>query len=544
MIRRRNPSSPFRKVASMWIGAAVVVGLAAGALAPPAAAKAPPRKKKVATQPTAKKVATQPPATTVAPPSGQMAMAPGEAEITYFRRAGDEHLMRMSVSGSTSSSSGPPTIVVDAGDAVLFQWGFRTRHAINASAVINYGSHSITLNPGTPETKADGWTEYSNQRNVTITEPGLYTFRVTVMPGGHREEKSIQVNVHSATLATQRPDVNPTTRRVTFSVRNNGDADAEGRFTVNYQIQGRDPMRSLVESSLTTGSLTLAPHDEMELGHVDLPESAWQSAQLWMRVNIGLSGRAPVASSSHDYTYSWPTHELHISSSQISSVGVLLGGEVRVHNYSNPSSDSVTSRPYVENGSYINLMGENIPFTFPYIIFEIAALEHYFFVNNFRADLGGDSFLNIEGGKLVMRANFDCGRSEREAKGWTRDWVLKRYVDNTTPDIDIQRFNLTISLTPTLVGNKISYRDPSLAVDSAMRFPGGWAWLNGFKDRMNSEVQSSVRTSFTTMLSRGSIKSQIENSLTDTVMALGAAMGIHDLVSIRGSGSEIIVTYR
>ena len=473
-----------------------------------------------------------------------MVVAPGEVEVLYFRRAGDENLMSMSVSGTPPPSGDMRAIVVDAGDAVLFQWGFRTRRATVAHAVITYGSRSITLNPGTPQTQADGWKRYTNQRNVTITEPGVYTFRATVTPGGRTAEKSIQVNVRSASLLTRRPEINPATRRVTFSVRNSGDADAEGRFTVNYQIQGRSPMRSLVEGSLQTGPATLAPHHEMELGHVDLPESAWQSAQLWLRVRIGLTGRAPVPQASHDYTYAWPTHELRINASQLRSLGELLGGEMRIHNYSSPSSDSVHTMPFVNDGSYLDLMGENIPFTFQQIIFEVAGVEHYFFVNNFRAPLGGESFLDIEGGKLVMRADFDCGRSQREVKGWTRDWVLKRYVDNTTPDIDIQRFNVAISLTPTLAGNKISYQNPSLTVDSAMRFPGGWAWLNGFKDRMNREVQTSVRTSFASMLNRGSIKPAIENRLTEIVMALGAPLGIHDLVSVRGSGSQIIVSYR
>jgi hypothetical protein len=507
----------FGWAAAAAAGVALVAGLAAEALAQP----------------------------TMVPQSEMHVMAPrGEVEIVYFRRAGDENLMMMSVSGTPPPSTSMRTISVNAGDAVLFQWAFRIRHASGVSAAIKHGSQTIPLNPGTPHTQADGWTRYENQRNVTITAPGVYTLRVAPLPSGRADEKGIQVVVHSARIEALQPEVNATTRRVTFSVRNNGTAAAEGHFTVFYQIQGRNPMRPLVEDSLETGAVTLARYQQMQLGHVDLPASAWQSAQLWMRVRIGLTGRAPVPESSHDFTYSWPTRELRINASQLQSLGELLGGEMRIHNYSNPSADSVHSLPYVENASYINLMGENIPFTFQRIRYEIAAIEHFFFVNNFRAPLGGRSFLNIENGKLVMRANFDCGRSQREVKGWTRDYVLKRYVDNTTPDVDIQRFNLAISLTPTLSGNKISYRDPTLAVDSAMRFPGGWAWLNGFKDWMNREVQSSVRSNFASMLNRGSIKSAIENKLTEIVMALGGPLGIHDLVSVRGSGSQIIVAYR
>ncbi|MGE5234728.1 MAG: hypothetical protein ACM3O7_00045 [Acidobacteriota bacterium] len=497
------------------VGVTIALGLAAGVLAPPEAVA-----------------------------QTEMRAPTAEVEIIYFRRAGDENLMMGSVTGTPPQSSGMRTITVDAGDAVLFQWAFRTRHAVGVAAVITYGSETISLTPGTPQTQAGGWTKYENQRNVTIRTAGVYTLRVTARPGAHAAEKNIRVNVHSASLETLRPDVNPSTRRVTFAVRNSGNADAAGRFTVTYQIQGRDPTRSLVESSLQTGSVSLQPHQQMELGHVDLPESAWQSAQLWMRVRVGLVGPASVSDSSHDFTYSWPARELRISAAQLRSLGVLLGGEMRIHNYSSPGSDTVNSAPFVENASYINLMGENIPFTFQRIVYEVAAVEHFFFVNDFRAPLGGETFLDIENGKLVMRANFNSGRSEREVKGWTRDYVLKRYVDNTTPDVDIQRFDVSISLTPTLRAGKISYRDPTLGVDSQMRFPGGWAWLNGFKDRMNREVQSSVRANFTAMLNRGAIKTSIEDRLTEIVMALGAPLGIHDLTSVRGSGNEIIVAYR
>jgi len=480
---------------------------------------------------------------------GQVTAPSAEVEINYFRRAGDENLVlgTAALPGPNGLIPPPPemrTITVDAGSAVLFQWQFRTRHAIRVTAAIQYGEETISLMPGSPQPSTDGWTKYVNQRNVTIRVAGVYTFRVVVVPGGASAEKSIRVNVVSADIETLEPHVDAATRRVTFRARNNGDADAVGRFTVRYQIQGRNPMRPLVESSLQTNSVTLAPHSSMDLGHVDLAEEAWQSAQLWMRVQTGLMGRASSGDASRDFTYSWPTRELRITVDQLHALGEILTGDILIHNYSNPGADVVDPVPYVTNASHINLMGQNLPFTFDRIIYKVAGVEHYFFVNNFSAPLGGPTFLSIENGKLVLRANFDCGRTDREVKGWTRDWVAKRYVDNTTPDVDIQRFNLAISLTPTLRGGKFSYSDVSLAVDSAMRFPDGWAWLNGFKGWMNDEVQKSVRSNFASMFNRGAIKTTIEDRLTEIVMALGSTMGIHDLLSVRGSGNQIIVAYR
>ncbi len=509
------------RVTAAWIGVAVVAGVMAGGAA-------------LADPPTAQ--------TQVRAPSA-------EVGLFYFRRAGDENVAYgvAAVPGPNGLIPPPPemrTITVDAGSAVLFQWSFRTRHAIGATAVINYGSESVSLMPGSPQPQPDGWTKYVNQRNVTIRVPGVYTFRVVAMPGSASAEKSIRVNVRSGSLETPQPDIDANTRRVTFAVRNTGNADAVGRFTVGYQIQGRDPMRPLVESSFQTESMTVAPGHRVDLGHVDLAESAWQSAQLWMRVRVDLMGAASISAGSHDFTYSWPAHELRVTAAQLHSLGEILTGDILIHNYSSPGPDVVHDVPYLTNGSHINLMGQNIPFTFDRIIYKVAGVEHYFFVNNFSAPLGGASFLDIANGKLVLRADFDCGRTDREVKGWTRDWVAKRYVDNTTPDVDIQRFNLSISLTPTLSGGKFSYRDVALGLDSAMRFPDGWAWLNGFKGWMNDEVQKSVRNNFAAMFNRGAIRTTIEDNLTSIVMGLGASMGIHDLISVRGSGNEIIVAYR
>jgi hypothetical protein len=480
--------------------------------------------------------------------TGRVQMPPSEIEIVSFRRHVDATNLVMGTTPGSTSSPSVPTITVAEGDTVLFKWVVKVRHASRASAAIKYGTRSIDLNLGTAQNEADDWKRYENQRNVTITEPGLYTMRVSGFPGGGSRsvaEKSIQVNVREAEISVRQPRVDPTTRRVTFVVRSTGDIPAEGRFTVRYQIQGRNPMRSLVESSLSTESMTVEPGHEVDLGHVDLPDTAQQSAQLWMRVAISLMGRATVPESSHDYTYDWPAHELRLRSSQLSALGQLLGGEILIHNYADPHAEHVKNIPYTQNASRITLLGKSFTFNFARILYSLAGVEHYFFVNSFRADLGGPEFLNIENGKLILRANFTCEPSDREVKGWTRDWVLKRYVDNTTPDVDIQRFNLKVELIPRLASGKLSYGDVTLSIDSAMRFPDGWAWLNGFKGWMNDEVQKSVRANFTSVLSDSTIKSTIENELANVLtLAASGSGGIHQIISVRGSGSEIIVSYR
>lgn len=478
---------------------------------------------------------------------GQMQVPPSEIEIVSFRHPVDVPPGTMMGSATGAGAPSMQTITVNDGDTVLFRWVVRVRRASRVTAVLTYGSHSINLTLGTPQNEADGWQRYENQRNVTATEEGLYTMKVSGFPGGgprSSAEKSVQVNLRQARIQVREPRVDPATRRVTFVVRSSGEIAAEGRFTVRYQIQGRNPSRPLVESSLTTDSMTVEPGHEADLGHVDLSETALQSAQLWMRVRISLMGRASLPEVSHDYTYDWPTHELRISTTQLRTLGELLGGEILIHNYNDPHAEHTDTIPLIENASRITLLGRSFTFTFARIIYEIGGVEHYFFVNNFRATLGGPEFLAIENGKLVMRANFTCGESEREVKGWTRDWVLKRYVDNTTPDVDIQRFNLKIELTPRLSAGKLSYGDVSLSIDSAMRFPGGWAWLNGFKDWMNREVQSSVRANFASVLNDSNIKSTIENELSNVLNLAATPNTIHQLLTVRGSGSNITVTYR
>jgi hypothetical protein len=488
------------------------------------------------------------PITALAQPqmSSQMQMPSAEIEILSFRHPTDPTMATSSITGSPSSSS-VQTINANAGETVLFSWVVRVRKASRVTAVIAYGSRTIDLMLGTPRNEADGWKRYENQRNVTVTEAGLYTLRVSGFPGGGSRssaEKSVQVNVREGGISSRQPRVDPATRRVTFVVHATGDVPAEGRFTVRYQIQGRNPMRPLVESSLTTAAMTVQPGQDADLGHVDLPESASQSAQLWMRVSISLTGRAGVPDTAHDYTYDWPDHELRITTTQLSALGQLLGGDILIHNYNDPHADTTDSLPLLNDASQITLLGRSFTYSFGRIVYDVGGVEHIFFINNFHARLGGADFLNIVDGKIVMRANFDCGANTREAKGWTRDWVLKRYVDNTTPDVDIQRMNLQVVLTPRLAAGKLSYSDVTLSIDSLMRFPGGWAWLNGFKDWMNREVQKSVRANFASVLNDASIKGTIETELGNVLALAARPNEIHQILSVRGAGDTITVTYR
>ena len=432
-----------------------------------------------------------------------------------------------------------------AGDEFVFSWTFRTKGAISVSAKIIGGGRTLTLNPGTPRDVSGGWKQYSNRRATIMRAGGDYTLRVTTMPRGvgSVQEKKIRIKMASAVLQTLKPTVGPSNLRVTFRVRNRGNAAATGRFQVFYQIQGRNPMRQLVQSSFSTDSMEIRRGATLNLGHITLPNSAWQSGQLWMRVNIGLMGPVSLAAEREDFTYNWPTKTLTINDTLLDIVEAMMTGHVLIDNYRPVSGNRTKNRPFRENASEIKLMTETYRFTFNYIRYKIVGVEHFFFVRNFRANMGGRNFLTIEGGKLCMNVNFDCSAS-REVKGWVRNWVRKDYSDSGSPDVDIQRFNLKLSLEPVLRGSKVSYRNPRVSISSSMRFPGGWSWLNTFKGKLNDSVKSSVRSGFGSMLNSNDVKTLLENKLTEVVNQMGGALGIHKLISIRGNGNRIIVTYR
>jgi hypothetical protein len=445
---------------------------------------------------------------------------------------------------TTGHAPSIPTFRVEAGESFTLAWTFSTKNAIRITAsLIMADGQTISLNPGTPVAGNQGWTIYRNQRAVRINSSGLATLRVACLPGGTVAEKQIQFEMSSGSIETLMPQVDPNTRRVTFKVRNRGNAPLNGRFSVHYQIQGRNPQRVLAETNLDSAALSLSAGHSMDLGNITLPENAWESAHLWMRVRIGITSSAPVSEDSRDFTYTWPRNTLAITQTQISTVGTFLTGNILIHNYTNPSGDQVKNLPYQENASHIEILGTPYNFTFPYMSFGDTPFEYFFFINNFQASIGGEGALTIEDGKLCLSVQFDCHGS-REAKGWYRQSVQKQYSDNLSPDVDIQRFNIKIKLQPTLRAGKISYTNPQIEIDSEMRFPGGWAWLNGFKRKMNDTVKSSASSGFISILNGDSVKQLLENRLTQIVMGLGATMGIHEIVSVQGSGSEIRVTYR
>jgi len=475
-------------------------------------------------------------------PSTRMALPRAELSISHFGEPIRPGTMRATLPGS--SPPPVPTYSITAGETFTFAWSFSTKNAVSATAKIIGGGHQTTVNPGTPTDASGGWKVYRNQRNMRINEAGVYTLRVVAVSGGGNavKEKSIRFEVSSAELQCIRPVLNAEDMTLTFKVKNVGNATASGRFKVYYQVQGRSPLRQLLQSNFTTDPMELRRNRTAVLGNITLPESAWQSAQIWTRVTINLVGPVSLTTGQHDYTSNWPTKTLTINNTLLSIVGSGMTGHVLVHNYTNPSSTKVKHLPYQQNASEIALMGDPDKFNFDRLKYEVG-YSYYFFVRNFRAELGGRDFLTVENGKLCLNIVFDCSQ-DREVKGWKRRPVMKDYSDDGCPDLNIQRFKLKVKVEPRLRGNKVSYRNPQVSVDSAMRIPGGWAFLNGFKDRINREVKNSVGDKFERMLNGSDMRTMLENRLTQAVMDMGGLLGIHDLISIRGSGDEIIVTYR
>jgi len=466
-----------------------------------------------------------------------------ELSISYFGKKIAPGTMRAQVRGG--SSTAVPTYRINAGETFTFSWAFRTKNALSISAKLVNSGGQTTLNPGTPVVLPNGWKSYRNQRNKIIRSAGEYTLKIiAISRGGNAvKEKKIQFIVSSPSLKAISPVVNAASRVVTFKVKNEGNATAAGRFKVYYQIQGRNPRRSLVQSNFTTDLMEIRKNRTAVLGQITLPESAWQSAQVWMRVKIDQTGRVTSTTGNKDFTYNWPLKTFKITNSLVDIfVRPYLSGQIKLNNYTNPSRSKIKNLPYRRDDCEVEIMGKSEPFHFGYFKYDVG-FSYYFFIRNFTAEIGGRNFLTIEGGKLCLSISFNCSAG-REVKGWRRRPTFKDYSDDGCPDLDIQRFNIKVTVEPKLRGNKISYRNAQVAVDSAMRIPGGWSWLNGFKGKINSSVQSSVRKAFKTQLNNTDIKTTLEDKLTKIIMDNADTLGVHKIVSVRGIGDEVIVKYR
>jgi len=362
--------------------------------------------------------------------------------------------------------------------------------------------------------------------------------------------------IKSPKLELVQPQVDPATRRVSFLMRNQGDLAASSSYSVRYEINGvvektfpklagfplpKKPKPLKVRGELHTQALSVEPGQQVELGNITLPESAWNNKQLKIRVNLKDRKRGSKFNASQSYDYTWPVRQLTVGAIHLGFLNTLMKGELRLHNYKDPGKDKTKHLPLAKNQSRVTIMNKTSNFSIDRARIKVVDKEHFFFIRDFTAPLGGDDFISIEDGKLGMRLVFECSDDRREIKGWTRDYINKRYVDSTTPDINIQRFSITVTLSPTLYNNKLSYRNVVVSVGSKVRFEGGWAWLNGLKGILNKEIKSKVTKILTKMLNDIKIKTELEKNLTKAVMDMNA--NIHHLVSVRGSGEEIIIEY-
>jgi hypothetical protein len=461
--------------------------------------------------------------------------------IVYFRKAVDSGTMRAAIKPGSGSSD---TATVDLGDDIGLTWRIE---ACGVSGVMATLTGVGRVNPGTARDLRTGCKYYINTRSVRPGETTTYTLRVSAAPGAGSAlrsltaEKTFTVRVLAPRIEPLAPRVDQNTRRVTFSARNRGDATFRStRINVRYRISGGG--RMIAEDSFTTEAMEIRRGATLELGAITLPDNIYQYSSLGLNVTLGASYRAPLRETTGSFTHRWTDHTLRLDERLLRLVGMMFSGSIRINNYVETRARVRKDLPYQRNDCYVELMGERRTFHLGYFKFGSTPTEWFFLFRNVQAHrISGEDLFFIRGGKLGFRIEFDTSPS-REIKGWARNAVEKNYNDDWAPDVEINRLNLDILMTPTLRGQTISYSAVEADPDLDFRVPGGWAGLNALKGWATDYINREIRSIISSMLMDSEVRGPIETELTRQVGTF--VRDLHYMVSLRGAGSEIILTYR
>jgi hypothetical protein len=169
-----------------------------------------------------------------------------------------------------------------------------------------------------------------------------------------------------------------------------------------------------------------------------------------------------------------------------------------------------------------------------------------FFIDGITAQVRDrPDLLYIRDGKLGFHLEFpNTGRSEIKLGTVNAHHV---FLDDEIGDIDIGSFTVDALLTPTIRDERISYSSIEVIVPTInASIVGRFDSLNSIlRDYLRDFVTGQVRSQLSSILGSAAIKTAVENGLTGAMTSLpGGGGAFTHLVSLRGSGNTITVTYR
>jgi len=456
----------------------------------------------------------------------------------------------------------PTSAQINYGDEITLAWTITFRNVTAVQARIN-GIGPVNL--GTPRTASNGTTYYTGQVTVRPRNSTAYQLIATARPtssnvrGTPQANKTFRVILREPAFNILQPEVDDGTLQVQLSVRNSGLGDFRPTpIQVSYEVYGNVGGRnaaSIASGSFTTDRIGIEHGHRASLGSIDLSsfrDRLYSYPAMSIRLRVGASYVLPLRETSESFRHTWEAHTITINQGALDLLAPVTTCDVRLNNY-NPSNPRIP----LANDSYVqfNMMGmggDPVRFSIPRQVYAVRVTgrltghayvdeQVLVLINQIEASGASTGLLSIRNGKLGIHLNFPNSGNSEIKLGTLAD---RHFDDGEVPDLNIGSFTVDAWLTPTLRDNHISYSNidvevPTVSASLHGRFDG----LNPLIRRYLSDyVTSAIRSQLNSIFSSDTVKTAIENGLANAVN-LGSRQ-INRLVSVRGSGDSIIITYR
>jgi len=255
--------------------------------------------------------------------------------------------------------------------------------------------------------------------------------------------------------------------------------------------------------------------------------------------------RMPVSKSVRGLVFRWhePVHTSSIASSLVLGLidSTLRGLKIHLNNHGAQHPDSVHSRSWQHNDSYIEFQGTRIGLIQNEIANKIANRHYYYYVNDFNLH---NVDVSTERGMIRLAFNFEDqgpevkGHCLVKRKKWLGGWsVCPIGSDKAAPDIHLTHPTFVALVQPSAVGGSISFGDIDIRYAGGVRINGALRPLSSLATEM---MRKAVGKGLADMVSRGPLRGQIAANIRHTLDSLHVGY----VTSVHLNGGNFVVTAR
>jgi hypothetical protein len=302
---------------------------------------------------------------------------------------------------------------------------------------------------------------------------------------------------------------------------------------------------TLENRTLRFNNVEINTNTTLDIETITLPESAL--AHDSVQIELTVSGQCNdtwLPEKDNSYSHAWETHTFTINETLLSLFNSIFSGYVRVNNFDGSRGGRSDSRPEIDDSRLsLTVQESGGPRTvfdqaiaIPAFKFGSTPTEALVLIKDLNADIGGRDLFFISDGKLGLRIVFDTS-ANREIEVWARDAVAHTWRDSWLPDMDLRDFSIELILTPTLNGQTISYSDLAMNANVNLEIPG-----HRIERYLEREAANEIERSFAPVFDNAEVKTTIENTFSELVN--NPLLNIRHIVSLRGTGNSIEITYR